>query len=73
MKTLIDNIHCLKDFNKKEEDFDDLAEYNDYLEMVEDIVFNLANGVDTLATNKRIAEYKERNKEFINKNRYTQI
>ena len=60
----------LKDFNKKEEDFDQLSEWNDYLEMVEDIIFNLTNGVDILGTNKRIAEYKERNKDFITKNRF---
>ena len=60
----------LKDFNKKEEDFEQLSEWNDYLEMVEDIIFNLTNGVDILGTNKRIAEYKERNKDFITKNRF---
>ena len=60
----------LKDFNKKEEDFDQLSEWNDYLEMVEDIIFNLMNGIDILGTNKRIADYKDRNKDFINKNRY---
>ena len=31
----------LKDFNKKEEDFDSLEEYNDYLEQIETIIFNL--------------------------------
>ena len=63
----------LKDFNKKEEDFEQLSEWNDYLEMVEDIIFNLTNGVDILGTNKRIAEYKERNKDFISKNRYDSV
>lgn len=38
--------------------------------MVEDIIFNLSNNIDILETNKKIAEYKEKNKELINKNRY---
>ena len=59
----------LRDFNKKEEDFDTLGEYNDYLEMVEDVIFNLSNNLDILETNKRIAEYKEKNKDFIARNR----
>ena len=59
----------LKDFNKQEEDFDSLREYNDYLEMVEDIIFNLSNNLDTLETNKKIQQYKEENKTAIIKNR----
>lgn len=59
-----------KDFNKKEEDFSSLADYNAYLEMVEDIIYNLSNNVDVVGTNKRIAEYKEVNRDFINKNRH---
>lgn len=60
----------LRDFNKKEEDFDSLRKYNDYLEMVEDIIFNLCNNIDILETNKQIAAYKEANKEFIHKNKH---
>lgn len=56
----------------KREDFDDLRAYNDYLEMVEDIIFNLCNNIDILETNKRIAEYKDKNKDFITKNRHRQ-
>ena len=59
----------LKDFNKQEEDFESLREYNDYLEMVEDIIFNLSNNVDTLETNKKIQQYKEENRTTIIKNR----
>jgi len=58
----------LKDFNKHEEDFETLREYNDYLEMVEDIIFNLTNNVDILETNKKIQTYKESNKEITKKN-----
>ena len=59
----------LKDFNKQEEDFESLREYNDYLEMVEDIIFNLTNNLDILETNKKIQQYKDENKDNIMKNR----
>ena len=44
----------LKDFNKLQEDFDSLREYNDYLEMVEDIIFNLCNNIDVTETEKKV-------------------
>ena len=59
----------LKDFNKQEEDFESLREYNDYLEMVEDIIFNLTHNIESLETNKKIQQYKEDNKDNIMKNR----
>ncbi|XP_013399115.1 CDK-activating kinase assembly factor MAT1 [Lingula anatina] len=59
----------LKDFNKKEEDFESLREYNDYLEEIETIIFNLVNGVDTEATKRKIEQYKKVNRESITKNR----
>lgn len=59
----------LRDFNKKEEDFSTLREYNDYLEDVETIIYNLANNVDVIATNKKIEQYKKENKELILKNK----
>lgn len=40
--------------------------------MIEDIIFNLSNNIDIVETNKRIADYKDRNKEFITKNRHRQ-
>ncbi|KAH9524439.1 CDK-activating kinase assembly factor MAT1 [Bulinus truncatus] len=58
----------LRDFNKKEEDFSSLQEYNDYLEMIETIVFNLTNHQDVEATKKMIDQYKKENKEQIRKN-----
>lgn len=58
----------LKDFNKKEDDFDSLQAYNDYLEMIETIIFNLANGVETESTRKMIEQYKKENKDLIKKN-----
>lgn len=59
----------LRDFNKKEDDFDTLAEYNDYLEEVETIIYNLANNIDVINTNKKIEQYKKDNKEQINKSK----
>ncbi|KAF9072962.1 CDK-activating kinase assembly factor MAT1-domain-containing protein [Rhodocollybia butyracea] len=50
-----------KEFNKRLEDFDDLRSYNDYLEEVEDIAFNLINNIDIPATEARIAAYKAAN------------
>ncbi|PVD26658.1 hypothetical protein C0Q70_14336 [Pomacea canaliculata] len=58
----------LRDFNKKEEDFPDLRSYNDYLEMIETVVFNLTNGVDVESTRKLIEQYKKENKDYIKKN-----
>uniref|UniRef100_A0A2A4J761 CDK-activating kinase assembly factor MAT1 n=1 Tax=Heliothis virescens TaxID=7102 RepID=A0A2A4J761_HELVI len=59
----------LKDYNKKEEDFASLREYNDYLEEIETIVYNLTNNIDIVGTNKRIEQYKKDNKEIIMKNK----
>lgn len=59
----------LKDFNKKEEDFATLREYNDYLEEIESIIYNLVNNIDIINTNKRIEQYKKENKELITKNK----
>lgn len=59
----------LRDYNKKEEDFDSLAEFNDYLEEIETIIYNLANNIDIVNTNKRIEQYKRDNKELISKNK----
>ena len=44
----------LRDFNKQEEDFETLREFNDYLEMVEDIIFNLCNGIDVAETERKV-------------------
>lgn len=59
----------LRDFNKKEEDFVNVEDYNDYLEEIEIIVFNLCNNVDLLNTNKKIEAYKKENREIIMKNK----
>lgn len=57
----------LKDYNKKEEDFESLRAYNDYLEEVETIIFNLANEIDVEATRRKVEQYKRENKSQIQK------
>lgn len=59
----------LRDFNKKEEDFNSLKEFNDYLEEVETIIFNLSNNIDVVETNKKIEQYKRENRDTIMKNK----
>ncbi|XAR64608.1 hypothetical protein NMG60_11008355 [Bertholletia excelsa] len=52
-------------FNKREEDFPSLREYNDYLEEVEDMTCNLIEGIDVPAIEAKIAQYQEENAEQI--------
>lgn len=59
----------LKDYNKKEEDFATLDDFNMYLEEIEEVIFNLCNNIDILETNKRIEQYKKDNRDQIIKNR----
>lgn len=46
-------------YNKTEEDFPDLKEYNQYLENIEDIVFKLSNGIDVEQTEAELAQYEQ--------------
>ena len=55
-------------FNKREDDFDTLKLYNDYLEEVEAILFNLINDIDVPNTEARIAAYQASNKASIQAN-----
>ncbi|KAH0830378.1 CDK-activating kinase assembly factor MAT1-domain-containing protein [Lanmaoa asiatica] len=57
-----------KDFNKRREDFPDLRSYNDYLEEVEDITFNLINDIDVPETEARIERYRKENASSIELN-----
>ncbi|XP_006632387.2 CDK-activating kinase assembly factor MAT1 [Lepisosteus oculatus] len=59
----------LKIYNKREQDFPSLHEYNDYLEQVEEIIYNLTNNVDVETTNQMIEQYKRENKDVIQKNK----
>ncbi|ORY82100.1 CDK-activating kinase assembly factor MAT1-domain-containing protein, partial [Protomyces lactucae-debilis] len=52
-------------YNKTEEDFDSLRAYNDYLEQVEMITFNLTQGVDVAETEKQVKAYQYANKQSI--------
>ncbi|KAG4914754.1 hypothetical protein AAZX31_19G033500 [Glycine max] len=56
-------------FNKREDDFPSLREYNDYLEEVEDMTFNLIEGIDVSDIEAKIAKYQEENAEQIMINR----
>eukprot|EP00842_Homolaphlyctis_polyrhiza_P003714 jgi/Hompol1/4343/HPOL_003606-RA len=56
-------------FNKRLEDFDgNLRAYNDYLEEVEEIMFNLIHDIDLQNTQERIDRYRIENKEIIEAN-----
>lgn len=56
-------------YNKTEEDFPDLKEYNQYLENIEEIVFKLSNGIDVEQTEAELAQYEQDHRiEIIEKN-----
>lgn len=57
-----------KEFNKRREDFRDLRSYNDYLEEVEDITFNLINEINIPETEARIEAYRRENAALIELN-----
>ena len=54
--------------NKREEDFETLLDYNNYLEDVEEMTFNLINGVDVPQTEKKLNAYREQNNASIKAN-----
>ena len=62
----------LKDYNKTESDFPTLRSYNDYLEEIETIVYNLTNGIDVEETKEKIEAYRKENQALILKNRVRQ-
>lgn len=55
-------------FNRREDEFDTLLDYNNYLNDVEDITFNLVSRIDVEATEKRLAAYAEQNSKDISTN-----
>lgn len=55
-------------FNQRQEDFDSLESYNNYLEEVEGIVFNLVNNVDAEETELRLQKYEQDNRTKILEN-----
>ncbi|KAK4230688.1 RNA polymerase II transcription factor B subunit 3 [Podospora fimiseda] len=58
-------------FNQKEEDFIDLQAYNDYLQKVEDLTFDLVNGNDTQrqAAEAELQEWEAEHKAEIERNK----
>ncbi|XP_043553187.1 CDK-activating kinase assembly factor MAT1 [Chiloscyllium plagiosum] len=59
----------LKIYNKREDDFCTLKEYNDFLEEVEDIVNNLTNNIDVENTKRKMEQYQKDNKDIIYRNK----
>uniref|UniRef100_A0A3Q4MJK0 CDK-activating kinase assembly factor MAT1 n=1 Tax=Neolamprologus brichardi TaxID=32507 RepID=A0A3Q4MJK0_NEOBR len=59
----------LKIYNKRDFDFPSLREYNDYLEQVEDLVYNLTNNVDVENTKLRMEQYQRENRDVIQRNK----
>ncbi|KAF2223736.1 CDK-activating kinase assembly factor MAT1-domain-containing protein [Elsinoe ampelina] len=55
-------------FNRREEEFDTLLDYNNYLNDVEDITYNLINKIDVEETEKKLQAYSAQNKEAIASN-----
>ncbi|KAJ0247459.1 CDK-activating kinase assembly factor-like protein [Hirschfeldia incana] len=56
-------------YNKREEDFPSLKDYNDYLEDVECMVFDLVDGINVEAIEEKIKKYSQENAEQIMINR----
>jgi len=55
-------------FNRREDDFETLLDYNNYLNDVEDITFNLVNNIDVAESEKKLQKYKEENGQSIKHN-----
>ncbi|CAL0314217.1 unnamed protein product [Lupinus luteus] len=56
-------------FNKRQHDFPSLTQYSDYLEEVENMTFNLIQGIHVAAIEAKIAIYQQENAEQIMINR----
>lgn len=60
--------HYLRWFNKRREDFQSDILYDNYLEMVEDIIFNVVNNIDVEKTKARVEKYRRENHDLIGQN-----
>jgi CDK-activating kinase assembly factor MAT1 len=60
--------HTLKVFNKRREDFETDREHDDYLEMLEDTIFNLVNDIDVNETKAKVEKYRRENQDLIGQN-----
>lgn len=55
-------------FNRRESEFATILDYNNYLEKVEEITFNLMNNVDVAATEATLASHAAQNASSISRN-----
>lgn len=55
-------------FNRREDEFETLRDYNDYLNDVEDITYNLVHNIDVEATRAKLNKYKMENQAAILEN-----
>ena len=55
-------------FNRREDEFESLRDYNDYLNEVEDITFNLIHSIDIEQTQRRFEAYQKANERQIVEN-----
>jgi CDK-activating kinase assembly factor MAT1 len=58
-----------KTFNRREDDFETLRDFNDYLAEVEDMTFNLVNAIDVEETHQKIDEYRKAHLRAIEQNK----
>lgn len=58
----------LTSFNRREEEFSTLLDYNNYLEEVESLTFNLIENIDVPATEAKLAAYASQNAPTIARN-----
>jgi len=58
----------LRDYYKRREDFKTLEQYNDYLEEIEDIIFELSNEMNVEKNNQKIQLFKKENAELLQLN-----
>ena len=54
--------------NRREDEFETKRDWDDFLEMREEMVMNLSRGTDVAATNKRLREYEKSNTASIKAN-----
>ena len=59
-------------FNRREDEFTTLLAYNNYLEEIETLTFNLLYNVDVKATEQKLASYAQQNATSITKNQQRQ-
>lgn len=56
-------------FNRREAEFNTLLDYNNYLEEIETLTFNLLNNIDVARTEATLAEYARHNAQITSQNK----